>query len=503
MSKKKYLYGASVQGIQKFIFSTNKLKDIVGASELVENICTILFDDYRSDGAEGNVVSAAGNIKYIFSREEDCRRAVLEFPRKVTEYAPGITISQAVVPLTGNNFCQDVNLLETKLRAQRNRRMQETQTGLMAVERARNTGNPAVQTIGGEFMDEGTLKKRERGPQPTFKLAEKFGFRDVSYSNMAFYTDKLTNKNDWVAVVHADGNGLGAVVAKKGGDKEAFHKFSSNLDKATQKAAQEALRMINEEDYNNSERREVEPIRPIVLGGDDLTIICSADIAMRFTRHYLENFEKYTKEIVGDKLTACAGIAYVKSAYPFYYAVDMAEALCSEAKKDSKEDARKKAHNGEIPASLMFHKVQSSFIEDYEEIKRKELTPCPKSELTLNEEHTFCFGPYYLHEEADRWTIDQLRDTASIFENENANPAKSAMREWAGLMSSNVEKAEQKRKRVHSIEGEKNDNNPGDAFNKCTNKNEKYKRGRAYAYPAYDVLALLTVENQITKEERK
>jgi hypothetical protein len=29
----KYLYGAGIQGIQDFIFVTNKLKEIVGASE--------------------------------------------------------------------------------------------------------------------------------------------------------------------------------------------------------------------------------------------------------------------------------------------------------------------------------------------------------------------------------------------------------------------------------------------------------------------------------------
>ena len=33
----KFLYGASVQGFQRFIFQTNELKDIVGASELVES----------------------------------------------------------------------------------------------------------------------------------------------------------------------------------------------------------------------------------------------------------------------------------------------------------------------------------------------------------------------------------------------------------------------------------------------------------------------------------
>ena len=34
----KYLYGAAVQGIQNFIFQTNELKDIAGASELVEKL---------------------------------------------------------------------------------------------------------------------------------------------------------------------------------------------------------------------------------------------------------------------------------------------------------------------------------------------------------------------------------------------------------------------------------------------------------------------------------
>ena len=39
----KYLYGASVQGIQNFIFQTNKLIEIVGASELVEQIYITIF----------------------------------------------------------------------------------------------------------------------------------------------------------------------------------------------------------------------------------------------------------------------------------------------------------------------------------------------------------------------------------------------------------------------------------------------------------------------------
>ena len=46
----KFLYGASVQGIQSFIFQTNQLDDISGASELVESICTKAFEKAVGEG---------------------------------------------------------------------------------------------------------------------------------------------------------------------------------------------------------------------------------------------------------------------------------------------------------------------------------------------------------------------------------------------------------------------------------------------------------------------
>lgn len=99
----KYLYGASVQGIQGFIFQTSKLTEIVGASELVEQICTEFFkeqvgNDYKD---ENLILGAAGNIKYLFDEENSCKKLVLKFPKEVMNFAPGITISQAVVKLEG------------------------------------------------------------------------------------------------------------------------------------------------------------------------------------------------------------------------------------------------------------------------------------------------------------------------------------------------------------------------------------------------------------------
>lgn len=78
----KYLYGASVQGIQSFIFQTNKLKEIIGASELVEEICTSMFAEqiektYEELLVDKNaIVNAAGNIKYVFDDEGLCKKNI-------------------------------------------------------------------------------------------------------------------------------------------------------------------------------------------------------------------------------------------------------------------------------------------------------------------------------------------------------------------------------------------------------------------------------------------
>lgn len=91
----KYLYGASVQGIQSFIFQTNKLKEIVGASEIVKNITDQTFFDtaHIEKNYEGLILATAGNIKCDFSEADKSilERVVREFPKRVMQEGPGIT----------------------------------------------------------------------------------------------------------------------------------------------------------------------------------------------------------------------------------------------------------------------------------------------------------------------------------------------------------------------------------------------------------------------------
>ncbi len=69
-----YLYGFTIQGIQNYIFNTNKLKEIIGASEIIEKICTELFQvNCPNFNEKYLLLNAAGNIRYIFSNKDDVK----------------------------------------------------------------------------------------------------------------------------------------------------------------------------------------------------------------------------------------------------------------------------------------------------------------------------------------------------------------------------------------------------------------------------------------------
>ncbi|NOY49725.1 MAG: CRISPR-associated protein, partial [Chlorobi bacterium] len=185
-----YLYGASVQGIQEFVFKTNKLKEIAGASQLVDNICTSEFRGFckkqkHTVEEENIIISAAGNIKYLISNDV-CENIVRSFPKHISNYAPGITVSQAVVKRTGD-LKKDIDDLELKLKAQRNKAEMPVDIGFMGLERARRTGGVAY-TFDKEnkHIDRATDKKISMPEEDTLRLFKKFK-KDIKAKDVAFY----------------------------------------------------------------------------------------------------------------------------------------------------------------------------------------------------------------------------------------------------------------------------------------------------------------------------
>lgn len=493
MEKNKYIYGASIQGIQGFIFSTNSLKDVVGGSELVEKVCTTLFESTYEQGGT-SIIKAAGNIKCVYDNLQECEKTVLEFPKTVMLAAPGITISQAVVKVTEEefkaNFAFCMDQLEKKLKIQRNKPSKSMTVGFMGVERSRTTGLPAVTQESQEYLDEGTLKKRNLsiGGKATITLAEKsFGIKELSPKNIALDIKDLTGENDWIAIIHADGNGLGQILSKFSGSPKEFERFSTNLNQATCQAAHAAFKKVyTAEDYRQDS--SIFPFRPVVLGGDDMTMICKASLALDYVKVYLEEFENATRQKLGAEngLTACAGIAFIKSSYPFHYGYDLAETLCTQAKIVSKNPLiQKDAPNA--PSSVMFYKVQGSFIESYPNMILKEKTP--QKGLSFN------FGPYFLHQTEEYWTIEDLKDAANQLNGKEGNVAKTSIRKWMTAMHQNTEMAKQAAARSYTMLSASTKG----TFQKAITPQKRTLSEDAF-YPAADLLDLNTILTQKTKE---
>ncbi|MCK9159578.1 MAG: hypothetical protein M0P00_03675 [Bacteroidaceae bacterium] len=480
MENTKFLYGVAVQGIQSFIFQTNTLKEIVGASELVESICTDAFNEFGKE-KEKVILEAAGNIKYEFSSKEECEKAVLEFPKKVMQMAPGITVSQAVVKYDNNDFKKAVNDLEKYLQAQRNKQYRSMTLGMNGMLRSRKTGLPAIKFEKPEAIDAATFAKVNNSK--SFKLFKKCFGPSINEKLVTYDIDKITGNNNWIAVVHIDGNGLGRVVEEVGSSSAELRSFSIDLNKSTVAAAQAAYQVISKKYKFDPDN--IIPIRPIILGGDDFTVICRADFAVEYVQAYLREFESETAR-KKHKLTACAGIAFIKSSYPFYYGYNLAESLCNRAKKDAKKFNSKIA-----PSCLMFHKVQDSFVEDFEFIVKRELTP--------QEKQSFEFGPYYLKEKQGNWTIDNLLEKIKLFDTKEGNVVKSHLRQWTSLLFHDPGQAEQKEIRVESLLADKD-------LKKLLQEVTKGYYDNSVdvtKYPVYDMLSLHAVINQKNEEEDK
>lgn len=224
-----------------------------------------------------------------------------------------------------------------------------------------------------------------------------------------------------------------------------------------------------------------------------MTVIIRGELAIEYVTEFMKRFEQYSS--VGDlsriltkagmkRLTACAGVAFIKSSYPFYYGYALAEQLCKYAKK--KETTT-------VISSLMFHKVQDSFVKSYEDIEQRE--------LKTSNGNSFSFGPYYLNEGEEPngyYTIEKLTSLCKKLDEEKNEGIKTGIRQWLTLMHDDEGKAYQRLKRLKTLNEDKDSTSIIDAL---TEGREITKQEKAFS--AYDVLTYHTILNQQTKEETR
>ena len=141
-----------------------------------------------------------------------------------------------------------------------------------------------------------------------------------------------------IAIVHIDGNSM-AKRLMDCADIEQQRRFSIELADANEDsfkyalselvAMMPALEATGEFDFVADGHRYV-PLRPLVGEGDDRSFATDARLALFVTEAYIRGFSSHL--VLGKSISSGAGIAIVKTAYPFYRAYQLAEELCDAAK---------------------------------------------------------------------------------------------------------------------------------------------------------------------------
>ena len=199
-----------------------------------------------------------------------------------------------------------------------------------------------------------------------------------------------------MAIIHIDGNGLGIILmalreALKGESNEEFQKnfriFSETLNNATVKAAQAATQFVFDNAQYSHKEKIFLPMRPIVLGGDDITLLIRADLALEYSKIFCTEFENSSREALKslftnklknsglkDYLTASGGILFHKAGHPIMQSIHLVESLCEGAKKLTKQvyaNANGTPNDKKVgPASMAIYRTSTSVSDDFETLMK-------------------------------------------------------------------------------------------------------------------------------------
>lgn len=179
-------------------------------------------------------------------------------------------------------------------------------------------------------------------------------------------------EQSYIAIIHADGDGIGQRLREVGKDEpnrgyiEAVRAFSKAVDRAGQDALRDTISALAKklERYTGDQIQHHSsfgdllaeiilqpvpddqdihylPFRPIVFGGDDVTFVCDGRLGLSLALEYMHQFEVHSANLPDGrgKATASAGVAIVKSHYPFAQAYAISDELVKSAKGYRRENA--------------------------------------------------------------------------------------------------------------------------------------------------------------------
>lgn len=418
------------RSIQRYIFSGNRLRTNIGASYIVDH----LFDEVlagileeRFPGCDAKkwrelpvevrlehgcqlAYAGGGNAMVLFPEDVPEARIhgiVTEFTERLLTEAPGLRTGVAIGGLElDTSYKADIRKLYQKLKHNQNTVQPEVSlpyTGLTLACEVNGEAANYYGSVGGDkarFMSQETACKEKIADKANKALKTEYQ-AVLGGASFPMSIDQLgqVQAENYIAIVHADGNRMGkrfencdglvrhASLSKKVREKTkaAFGQLLAGIVSERESYKAKGLKLFVEEDGT------VElPIRPIIIGGDDITFVCAGRMGLTYAKRFLESM--LADEDTDKRIDCCAGMAILPTSYPFFRGYELAEQLCDAAKAKS----RSKEGTSWLDFALL-HGEQAPTLG---QIRQQEYTGAWVKDLH--------FGPYQVKAPESHFSLDKL-----------------------------------------------------------------------------------------------
>lgn len=394
-----YLAIYDISGIQRYIFSTGKLREQVGASRIVHNILyhdlpTVLGEEpYRWEEKRllnfegkkhhivyiggGNAVVLYEDKKYMEDRTRLLQKKVIEMTEnKLRLCYAGIDIGTGA----DKNYGKVYSDLMKEMSSSKNLPSPIQLVSGFAIGEHDSITKESLVLMPSAAKDSKVLEKY--GPisrvqkERVFRQPDNEQEQDKKAYSVDFESFRKKDRKSFVAVIHIDGDTMGQQIqaaVEKFSEVKNFEEsmleirtLSKEIDSLYKAALDSAIKDL----YGSSQSEKI-PFRPLITDGDDITLVMEAERAFDFVESFMENLIKcrsnFQKMREYDfKVSASAGIVFVHDKFPFYAAYEIAEQLCKSAKSVKKNDEQKKHIS-----TMDFHIIHSGMRSNLEEYRKE------------------------------------------------------------------------------------------------------------------------------------